>query len=111
MNPTASGVDTGGVDMSALGAHGGNPGDSLSLVLESLRKEAEHGIAFNGILVWIDIQQRSTPANIWMSQAAYAFCDNEIDSARMSLWKAAEKNWKLIGNIIALERKRRISTI
>lgn len=58
------------------------------------------GIAINGILVWIDIQHKSTPENVWMAQADYHFKDHEIDLARSSLWKASNENKDIIGDMI-----------
>ena len=57
------------VDMNGgAGAGGGTPpedggggADSLSDVFGYLRNVGPNGIAINGILVWIDIQQKSTP--------------------------------------------------
>ena len=41
--------------------------DALCDVIGYLRNIGKNGIAINGILVWMDIQQKSTPENIWMA--------------------------------------------
>ena len=79
---------------------GGGGADSLSDVFGYLRAVGPNGIAINGILVWIDIQQKSTPENVWMAQAESHFADLEIDLARSSLWKAAIDKKAIIGNMI-----------
>ena len=79
----------------------GDPGsgDDLGDIMDFLKKEATNGIIINGLLVWIDIQQRSTPTKIWQAQASYAFCDVEVEMARSALWKAAGKRVDLIGDL------------
>ena len=79
----------------------GGGADTLFDVFGYLRNVGSRGIAINGILVWIDIQQKSTPENIWMAQAESHFADPEIDIARSSLWKAANDKKALIGEMIA----------
>ena len=78
-----------------------HPGDGLGDVFKYLGEKGSNGIAMNGILVWMEIQQRSSSKNIVLSQAAYAFCDTEVDAARAALWKAAARRKDLIGEIIA----------
>jgi hypothetical protein len=83
------------------GGGGENPEEKLEDVFSYLKKEAKNGIVINGILVWIDIQQRSTPPNVWMSQAAEEFLEEEVDAARSALWKAVGSRKGHIGDIIA----------
>ena len=84
--------------MSVVGMNGGTgegggapPGDAgggadtLCDVFGYLRNIGPNEIAIIGILVWIDIQQKSTPENIWMAQAESHFAELEIDVARSSL--------------------------
>ena len=73
--------------------------DTLKDVFGYLRNNGSNGIAINGILSWIDIQQKSTPENIWMAQAESHFAEHEIDVARSALWKAASKD--VIGAMVA----------
>ena len=67
------------VDMNGCAGEGGGgpeqPGDGLGDVFKYLGEKGNNGIAMNGILVWMEIQQRSSPKNIVLSQASYSFCD------------------------------------
>ena len=83
------------------GGGGEHPEENLEDVFGYLKKEAKNGIVINGILVWMDIQQRSTPPNVWMSQAVEEFLEEEVDAARSALWKAVGCRKDLIGVIIA----------
>ena len=58
----------------------GEQRDNLDMVFDTLKKDATNGLALNGLLVWIDVQQRSM-------------------TARSCLLMAAEKNKNLIGNV------------
>ena len=80
-----------------------DPGGGFQDIFCSLSKDAKNGMALNGILTWIDVQQRSTPTNIWMAQAVSSFCDDEVEMARATLWRVAEKNSQLIRNIVGHE--------
>ena len=77
--------------------------ESAKEVFDFLKKEADSGkgIALNGVLVWIDVQQRSTPPKVWQAQALTAFTEEEISSARLALWKASEKQKELNGDMVA----------
>ena len=75
--------------------------ESLSDVVNYLKKEVKQGIAINAILVWIDIQQRTTPKNVWFAQALSAFGDGEVETARSVLWRAASSKKDIIGDIVA----------
>ena len=80
---------------------GDSGGENLEDVFGYLSKESKNGIAINGILVWIDVQQKTTPPNVWLAQASYAFCEEQVDAARSALWKAVGSRKELIGDIIA----------
>ena len=73
------------VDMSGCAGEGGGgtdqTGQGLGDVFTYLGKQGMNGFALNGILVWMDVQQRSSPKNIVLSQAAQAFCDTEVEVA------------------------------
>ena len=91
----------------SLGMNGGagegggeDPVERLEDVIGYLKKEAKNGIAINGLLVWIDVQQRTTPPNVWMAQASNAFLEEDVDAARSALWKAVGERKDVIGNII-----------
>ena len=90
----------GGAGEGGGGGDGDSGGENLDDVFGYLRKESKNGIAINGILVWIDVQQKSTPPNVWLAQAAYAFCDEQVDAARSALWKAVGCRKEFIGEII-----------
>jgi hypothetical protein len=85
---------------SGEGGGGENHAERMDEVFSFLKNEDKNGIAVNGILVWMDVQQKSTPPNILLAQAAYAFCDIEVDAARAALWKAAGNRKDLIGEIV-----------
>ena len=85
------GQDTGGV---------GDDAHGLKDVFGYLENVGVNGIAIIGILVWIDIQQKSTPENVWMARVDAHFNDHEIDLARSSLWKASKDNKEIIGEMI-----------
>ena len=87
--------------MNGASSEGGETTDSIGDILGYLKKGAANGIAVNGILVWIDVQQYTTPPDVWQAQAAKAFCEDEIDIARSALWKAVGPRKNLIGDIIA----------
>ena len=82
------------------GGDGENVEENLVDVFGYLKNEAKNGIAINGILVWIDVQQKSTPPDVWIAQASYAFCEGEVEAARSALWKAVGVRKELIGEII-----------
>ena len=93
------------------GEGGGGDGQDgrLDDVYSFLKNDAMNGIAINGILVWMDVQQKCTPPNILLAQAAEAFVEIEVDAARAALWKAAGNRKNLIGEITeAQERMRTI---
>jgi hypothetical protein len=93
---------------------GDNVGENLDDVFGYLRKESKNGIAINGILVWIDVQQKSTPPNVWLAQAAYAFVMNKLMPLDQHYGKLldVEKNGLEISSVIkARVRKRRILMI
>ena len=52
-------------------------------------------------MVWIDVQQYTTPPEVWQTQAAQAFNEDEVDTARSALWKAVGPRKSIIGDIVA----------
>ena len=87
------------------GAGEGEGGDDqdgrLVDVFSFMKNNAMNGIAINGLLLWMDVQQKTTPPNILLAQAAATFCEIDVDAARADLWKAAGNRKDLIGEIVA----------
>ena len=46
----------------------------------------ENGLITNALLVWLDIQRKTTAENIWKTQALSYFTDEEITVAKNLLW-------------------------
>ena len=59
-----------------------NDESGLQEVFGFLKQKASNGLVVNGILTWIDVQQKTTPPNIWLPQAASAFNDDEVEIAK-----------------------------
>ena len=87
--------------MNGGSSEGGETTESIGDIVEYLKKSAANGIAVNGILVWIDVQQHTTPPEVWQAQAIETFCDDEVDFARTALWKAVGPRKDVIGDIVA----------
>ena len=82
--------------------------DGLKEVFNYLKLQATNGVVINGILTWIDIQQKTTPPSIWLAQAASAFCDDEVEIAKATLWKASSNRLDIIGDIVGHRNPDRI---
>ena len=92
------------LDMHGGAGEGGGGDDQdgrLVDVFSFMKNNAMNGIAINGLLVWMDVQQKTTPPNILLAQAAATFCEIDVDAARADLWKAAGNRKDLIGEIVA----------
>ena len=76
------------LNLHGAASEGGETDNQLTEVFGYLSSNAKNGIAVNGILVWMDVQQETTPSNVWMTQAASMFSGPEVDAARSALWKA-----------------------
>ena len=81
--------------------------EGFSDIIDYLKEASPNGVAVNGILVWLDIQQHSTPPNVLQAQAAASFREEEIEVARCALWKAVGSRKNLIGEIIAKRTQKR----
>ena len=57
-----------------------------------LSQIALHGIAVNGLLVWIDIQRRTVTAKEWKENAVKYFTGEEITDAKNILWDICDEN-------------------
>ena len=53
----------------------------------------------NALLVWIDIQMRTTPENCWLVEAQMRLSDKQITEARTLLWNIARVNSDKIGEV------------
>ena len=82
--------------------------DGLKEVFDFLKLQSGNGLVINGILAWIDVQQKSTPPNIWLAQAASSFCDDEVEIAKAALWKAASNRLDIIGDVVSRRNPDRI---
>ena len=59
---------------------------------EFLKTSVPNGIVMNGLLVWINIQRKSTAENIWKSQLLKKNLAEEITAAKHALWEVADDN-------------------
>ena len=57
--------------------------------IEFLKYHATNGVLLNGLLLWRDIQRKTTAENVWKSQAITKFIKEEITAAKEELWKIA----------------------
>ena len=70
------------------GASGGGDEDqSFSEFQDYLQIHAKSGVILNGVLAWIDIQQKTTAPLDWMNQANHWFSEPEVMEAKEVLWK------------------------
>ena len=59
---------------------------------------ALNGVVFNGFLVWVDIQRRTTAENVWKEKALKHFTKEELTEAKEIIWDLAGND--IIWNII-----------
>ena len=59
---------------------------------EFLKTSVPNGIVMNGLLLWINIQRKSTAENIWKSQLLKKSLAEEITTAKHALWEVADDN-------------------
>ena len=57
-----------------------------------LRNTALHGVILNGLLVWVNIQRRTTAENIWKAIATKHFTKEEITDAKEAPWDVGDSN-------------------
>ena len=64
-----------------------DPGKSKD-ALDFISANSSHGVVINGLLIWIDIQNQTTPPAIWKAQMIELFTDDEILEAKTRLFNA-----------------------
>ena len=65
--------------------------DKYKAVLDFLKnKGGGNGAVINGVLVWLDIQIKTTAEDIFLAQALSCFTDTEINEAKTALWSVAD---------------------
>ena len=72
------------------------PGFQESIIC--LSNIALHGLVFNELLLWVDIQRRTVTAKEWKEKAEKHFTEEEISDAKNILWDICDE--KTIGKII-----------
>ena len=55
-----------------------------------LRNTALHGVILSGLLVWVNMQRRTTAENIWKAIATKHFTKDEITDAKEALWDVGD---------------------
>ena len=58
---------------------------------EYIRSSAPNGVVLNGLLVWIDIQKKTTPENIWKAQALSKCSKEDITEAKNALLEVGDE--------------------
>ena len=83
------------------GATGGGDEDQSFVDFQDyLMLHAKHGVILNGVLTWIDIQQRTTAPHVWRNQAIAWFSEPEVMEAKEALWRVCEKKIDIIGKMV-----------
>ena len=83
------------------GASGGGAEDkSFADFQDYLQLHAKNGVILNGVLTWIDIQQKTTAPLVWRNQAIAWFSEPEVMEAKEALWKVCENKVKIIGKLV-----------
>ena len=83
------------------GASGGGDEDqSFAGFLDYLQLHAKNGVILNGILTWIDIQQKTTAPYVWRNQANAWFSEPEVMEAKEALWNVCANKVEVIGKLI-----------
>ena len=68
------------------GASGGGDEDqSFSEFQDYLQLHAKNGVILNGLLTWIDIQQKTTAPLVWRNLANLQFSEPEVMEAKEAL--------------------------
>ena len=83
------------------GATGGGDEDQSFVDFQDyLMLHARNGVILNGVLTWIDIQQRTTAPQVWRNQANAWFSEPEVIEAKEALWRVCEKKIDIIGKMV-----------
>ena len=79
---------------------GGDEEESFAAFQVYLDLHAKNGVILNGILTWIDIQQRTTAPLVWRTQAIGWFSEPEVMEAKEALWKVCASKVDIIGKLV-----------
>ena len=91
---------------------GGDDVDAFMDITDFLMSKAKNvGVIINGILTWIDIQQKETAPILWQAQADEHFSEEEIMDAKKALWHACGMKTSIIGPIVNRQVDRKKVTI
>ena len=83
------------------GASGGGDEDQSFVDFQDyLMLHAKNGVILNGVLTWIDIQQKTTAPLVWRNQANAWFSEPEVMEAKEALWKICENKVDIIGKMV-----------
>ena len=55
--------------------------------VDFIKIQATNGVVLNGLLLWADIERKTTAENIWKTQAISKFDKDEISEAKIELWR------------------------
>ena len=67
------------------GAWPGGDSEVFVDITDFLMNNAKNGCIINGILTWIDIQQKETAPTLWQAQADEHFSEEEVMDAKKAL--------------------------
>ena len=67
-------------------------------VEEFLKNSAPNGVVLSGLLLFINIQRKSTGENIWKAQVLKRYLPEDIAVAKSALWEVADEN--IVGKMI-----------
>ena len=93
------------------GSWAGEDSDDFVDISDFLKLKAKNGVIIDGILVWIDIQQKETAPNLWQAQANEYFSELEVLDAKKALWKTCEKHVGIIGPVVNRKVDKKKATI
>ena len=85
--------------------------DAFVDITDFLFSKAKNGVIINGILTWIDIQQKETAPALWEAQADEYFSEQEIMEAKKALWTACGKKFEIIGKLVNRSADKKKATI
>ena len=100
------------MDFAGGGWEGGGEGDVIDgELLDFLVKNGKNGVIVNGILTWIDIQQKETAPDLWQAQANEHFEEKEVMEAKRILWKVCVSRLDIIGPAVNRKTDKKKATI
>ena len=80
---------------------GGDEEESFADFQVYLDLHAKNGVILNGILTWIDIQQKTTAPLVWRNQASAWFSEPEVMEAKEALWRVCASKVDIIGKLVS----------